>query len=283
MAYYRQTVAALEGARRYERFGGLYSPAVLARADLAVCHAELGTFPEGRAVGDDGLRIAEAIDSPWSLMLASWGRGLLSLVQGDLHGALPLLERAVGLCQETDLPLYFPWVAAALGAAYTLAGRVAEAVPLLTRAVEQSPCPGGARHGSALSPRPERGAAAGRPPAGGARPRRAGAGARPCAPGTGPSRPMPYASSATLRRGASPRSAIRPASYYRQALALADELGMRPLQAHCHRGLGTLYGTLGQQEPARSELSTAIEMYRVMGMTFWLPQAEAALAQVEGR
>jgi len=51
---------------------------------------------------------------------------------------------------------------------------------------------------------------------------------------------------------------------YRQALALAEELGMRPLQAHCHRGLGTLYATVGQQEQARSALSTAIEMYRAM-------------------
>ena len=58
---------------------------------------------------------------------------------------------------------------------------------------------------------------------------------------------------------------------------------MRPLQAHCHRGLGTLYATIGQQEQARAELSTAIELYRAMDMTFWLPQAEAALAQVEGR
>jgi tetratricopeptide (TPR) repeat protein len=73
------------------------------------------------------------------------------------------------------------------------------------------------------------------------------------------------------------------APHYRQALALADELGMRPLQAHCHRGLGMLYGTLGQQEPARSELSTAIEMYRTMEMTFWLPQAEAALVQMQAR
>ena len=55
---------------------------------------------------------------------------------------------------------------------------------------------------------------------------------------------------------------------------------MRPLQAHCHRGLGMLYSMLGQQEAARRELSTAIEMYRAMDMTFWLPQAEAALAQV---
>jgi hypothetical protein len=42
-----------------------------------------------------------------------------------------------------------------------------------------------------------------------------------------------------------------------------------------------LYGTLGRQEPARRELSTAIALYRTMAMTFWLPQAEAALAQVE--
>jgi Flp pilus assembly protein TadD len=64
---------------------------------------------------------------------------------------------------------------------------------------------------------------------------------------------------------------------YREALALAEALGMRPLQAHCHLGLGMLYGTLGQQEEARRELSTAIAMYRAMAMTFWLPQAEAAL------
>jgi tetratricopeptide (TPR) repeat protein len=71
-------------------------------------------------------------------------------------------------------------------------------------------------------------------------------------------------------------------AHYRQALALADELGMRPLQAHCHRGLGTLYATTGQHEQARAALSTAIEMYRDMEMTFWLPQTQATLAQVEG-
>jgi tetratricopeptide (TPR) repeat protein len=74
---------------------------------------------------------------------------------------------------------------------------------------------------------------------------------------------------------------IEPAAHhYRQAFALAEELGMRPLQAHCHLGLGTLYAKAGQREQARAELSTAIEMYRAMEMTFWLPQVEAALAQV---
>jgi tetratricopeptide (TPR) repeat protein len=70
---------------------------------------------------------------------------------------------------------------------------------------------------------------------------------------------------------------------YQQALALAAELGMRPLAAHCHHGLGTLYATMGEREQARSALTTAVDLYRAMDMTLWLPQAEAALAQVEGR
>ena len=70
-------------------------------------------------------------------------------------------------------------------------------------------------------------------------------------------------------------------AHYQQALALAEELGMRPLQAHCHRSLGTLYHQTGRAALARAALSTAIEMYRTMAMTFWLPAAEAALAQVE--
>jgi tetratricopeptide (TPR) repeat protein len=83
-------------------------------------------------------------------------------------------------------------------------------------------------------------------------------------------------------RQASP--AVDPAvGHYRQALTLAEELGMRPLVAHCHLGLGTLYAKIDCPEPARAELSAAIELYRAMDMTFWLPQAEATLAQVEGR
>jgi len=71
-------------------------------------------------------------------------------------------------------------------------------------------------------------------------------------------------------------------THYHQALALAEELGMRPLQAHCHHGLGTLYAQIGQREQARAELAAAIALYRTMDMTLWLPQAEVALAQVSG-
>ena len=131
-------MASLEGAQRHERFGHFVLPAVRSRAFLAACHAELGTFAEGSALGEEGLRIAEAVAHPASLMCASWGIGLLALRQGDLPRALPLLERAMGICQDADLPVFFPRLAAALGAAYTLAGRVADAVPLLTQALEQT-------------------------------------------------------------------------------------------------------------------------------------------------
>ena len=77
-----------------------------------------------------------------------------------------------------------------------------------------------------------------------------------------------------------PLAAEAAEAYYQQALTLADELGMRPLVAHCHRGLGTLYARTGQHAQARTALYAAIAQYRAMGMTFWLPEAEAALAQV---
>jgi predicted RNA polymerase sigma factor len=96
-------------------------------------------------------------------------------------------------------------------------------------------------------------------------------------------RPQPQKTPRTFRpleRGLDGKQAE---AFYRQALALADELGMRPLQAHCHGGLDTLYAKIGRTEHARVELSTAIDLYRTTEMTFWLPQTEAMLAQVEGR
>jgi class 3 adenylate cyclase len=66
-------------------------------------------------------------------------------------------------------------------------------------------------------------------------------------------------------------------SNYHQALALAEELGMRPLLAHCHLGLGTLYQKAGREGDAQAELTTATALYQAMGMPYWLARAEAAL------
>jgi tetratricopeptide (TPR) repeat protein len=72
---------------------------------------------------------------------------------------------------------------------------------------------------------------------------------------------------------------VAPANdHYRRALALADELGMRPLVAHCYLGLGKLYRRTRQRQEAQEHLATATAMYREMDMRFYLEQAEAAMA-----
>jgi hypothetical protein len=78
-------MASLDGAQRHERFGMVLLPAVTSRAYLAQCHAELGTFAEGRTLVDAGLWIAEAVAHHGSLMYAYHGIGLLALRQGDLY------------------------------------------------------------------------------------------------------------------------------------------------------------------------------------------------------
>src|SRR5262249_22822295 len=132
-----QTVASLNGVRRHERFGELFLPAVFSRAWLALCHAELGTFVEGSTLGEEGRRVAGVAAPPASLMWAYYAIGLLSLRQGNVSRALPRLERAMSLCQDADLLFYFRMIAPPLGVVYTLGGRVADAVPLLTQAIEQ--------------------------------------------------------------------------------------------------------------------------------------------------
>jgi tetratricopeptide (TPR) repeat protein len=87
----------------------------------------------------------------------------------------------------------------------------------------------------------------------------------------------------TLQAHAAPSDAAQAETHYQQALALAGELGMRPEVAHCHLELGRLYHQTGRAAPARAALAAAIDLYRAMDMTLWLPQAEAALAQVEGQ
>jgi tetratricopeptide (TPR) repeat protein len=265
---YRQAVAFFDETRYRESFGYVIPPAVTARTWFVLCHAELGLFVEGSPPGEEGLRIAEAVVHSGSLMVASWGAGVLSLRHGDLPRALLLLERAVSICQDPDLSVWFTRIVPALGMAYTLAGRVADAVPLLTEAMQQSAaakrvndetlCRLSLGEAHTLA---ERGLTLARG-----------------------HQHRGYQADALRLLGdlAAQREPLEVGpteAHYRQALAMADELSMRPLLAHCHLGLGTLYTKIDQRKQARDELSAALTLYRVMEMTFWLPQAEAALAQ----
>jgi tetratricopeptide (TPR) repeat protein len=187
----------------------------------------------------------------------------------------------VRLCQGADLPRWFPMTAAALGAAYVLAGRVTDAVPLLTQAMEQATIAemGGwqALSGLCLG---EAYMLAGHLEE--AHVLAEGARAHACAHQEWGQQAYALRLLSEIAVHRDPPEVGQAEEHYRQALALAEALGMRPLQAHCHHGLGTLYAKTGQQEQSRAALATAIELYRAMEMTFWLPQAEAALAEVGG-
>jgi tetratricopeptide (TPR) repeat protein len=242
----------------------------------------VGAFAEGRAVGEAVLRIAEAVNHPVSLVSAYRGVGQLALRQGNLHQALPLLERAAGICEDMELPFHFSLLAPALGAAYVLCGRVNEAMRLLEQVLEQTTLSGRMNvQAPLLSTLGEAHLRAGLLEEASTLATRALEHARTYQ-GRGN---MAYILCllGEIAAHRAPLEVEEAAAHYRQALALAGELGMRPLQAHCHRGLGLLYAAARQWEQARAALAAAVTLYRDMGMTFWLPEAEAALAQVEGR
>jgi tetratricopeptide (TPR) repeat protein len=186
----------------------------------------------------------------------------------------------MGLCEELEIPAYFPGVAAALGAAYALGGRVADAVPLLTRALEQTTATESVYQALCHLALGEAQMLADRLEEAHTLVEGALAHARAHQERGHQAYALCLLGEIAVRR--EPSEAEQAEASYRQALALAEELGMRPLQAHCYLGLGTLYATTGQRQQARAELSAAITLYRAMDMTFWLPQAEAALAQVGG-
>ena len=170
-------------------------------------------------------------------MRAYHGLGLLALRQGDLSRALPCLEWAVGICQDALLPGFFPMTAAALGAAYTLGGRLADAVSLLTQAMAQLSAPEMVRNQAfcCLS-LGEAQFLAGHLDEAHALAERALALARAHQERGHQAYALRLLGEIAAR--CDPPDAGQAEAYYSQALVLTDELGMRSLQAHCHLGLG---------------------------------------------
>jgi len=276
---FRRKVETLHGALLRERFGTTNVQSVVSRAQVARCLAELGAFAEGRAYGEDALRLAEMVNHPYSLVWACEGVGHFFLRQGALSQAIRVFERGLGLREAVNFPLVIRNCTAGLGEAYALSGRVTEALPLLLQALEQSQL-SGPRGLEPLYPvwLGEAYVLAGR-----------FAEAMPLAQQAlevtrtqkqqGNQAYALWLLGEIAARREHPEAELAE-DYYHQALALAEAIGMRPLVAHCHHGLGWLYYQTGRGEQARAALAAAIDLYRAMDMTFWLPQAEAALAQV---
>jgi tetratricopeptide (TPR) repeat protein len=208
--------------------------------------------------------------------------GFLYLTKGDLDHAIRVFDQGLAFCRATDNRDWARQIAAGLGQAYALTGHITAGLALLDDALRDDIRTGALHaHSEHVTRLSEVCLLAGHHDEARQHARQALALARHY-------RERGYEAQALCQLGAvharTDSSNIAQAeAFYRQALALAEALGMRPLVAHCHFGLGTLYARTGQHGPARAELSTAIEMYRAMEMTFWLSQAEVALAQMEER
>src|SRR6266511_4533803 len=89
-------------------FGLTALPAVLSRAYLAWCLAELGAFAEGITTGEEGVQMAKTVNHPYSLLVAAGGVGMLYFRKGALHQAIAMLEGGLELCRVWNIRDWFP-------------------------------------------------------------------------------------------------------------------------------------------------------------------------------
>jgi tetratricopeptide (TPR) repeat protein len=252
------------------------------RAWLARTLSALGAFAEGRRYGEEALCLATLEGRGSTLIIVLTSLGSLYLAQGDVGHAIQVLEQGLALCRTSGHWTNLRPIASALGTAYSWQGRLAEGCALVQEAISEGVRTGTlANHSRWIARLSEVCRLAGRHEEAWQHAHQALDLARQHKERANEAHALHQLG--IIQAHASPLDVPQAEAFYQQALALAEELAMRPLMAHCHHGLGTLYAMHGQEAQAGAELSTAIDLYRAMDMTFWLPQAEATLAQVEGR
>jgi class 3 adenylate cyclase/tetratricopeptide (TPR) repeat protein len=274
-----RNLVALDSPVVHERFGSAGLPFATSRTSLALALAERGEFIEAVDRCTEAIHIAETVGHPYSVTVMYRGIGHLHLRRGDLRQATLTLEHALEVCRVVDSPSLFHAVSSAIGHVYALSGRSAEAISLLEEAVErpirtvtlesQSLRTTWLSEAYLLNGREADARAAAQRALGLARQHKERG-----------------HEAYTLRllgeiaAHKDPPDVGDAEDHYRQALALAEELGMRPLIAHCHVGLGKLYRRIGSRQQAEEHLTTATAMMREMEMGLWLEKAELELKEV---
>jgi tetratricopeptide (TPR) repeat protein len=269
-----RNLVAIDSPVVRERFGAAGLPFATSRTSLALALAERGEFMEAVDRCTEAIHIAETVGHPYSLTVMYRGMGHLHFRRGDLHQATLTLEHALEVCRVVDSPSLFHAVSSALGHVYALSGRTAEAISLLEEAVER-PVRTVTLESQSLRTTwlSEAYLVAGREADARAAAQRALGLVRQHKERGHEAYTLRLLGEIAARED--PLDIVKAESHYRQALALAEELGMRPLTAHCHVGLGKLYQRIGNRQQAEEHLTTATAMMREMEMGFWLEKAEA--------
>jgi len=270
---YRKDESLLATIGRQRAKTGLLS--VLSRVWLVWCLAELGEFATGLSDGQVRLADSSSPRDPFQLMLAYLAAGRLHLRKGNIEQALEFLEK----CRETqrlgNFELWSASISSSLGYAYLLGGRLDDAAALLTEAIEQANATKSMfGHSLRLAYLGEAVLLMGRT-------EEALHHAR-CALEVSRTQREQGHEAYVLRLLAEiaahqePLDVKAAEAAYGLALGLTEELGMRPLMAQCHLGLGRLGQRAGQQQLAERHLTAASAMFREMRMSQWLEKAEAA-------
>jgi class 3 adenylate cyclase/tetratricopeptide (TPR) repeat protein len=277
IGFARNNVAALQGALLGERFGMAPIASVYSRTMLGWSLAELGEFAEAAAVADEAVRIADDARHPYSLCLACQGAGIVRLRQGELAVAIAALERGLALCRSAELPFLFPTIVSPLASAYAASGRVADAFALLDRGVKQAASSGDPfgrwLRTAALS---DALLAADRIDDALPLARKAIEMARFVKARSAEAWTLRLLGEIVSRGDRHDFEEARRS--YVAGSEIAERLGMRPLTAHCHLGLGRLYRRAGDYDEGRAHLKTAAATYGELNMQSWLERAEAELA-----
>ena len=272
-----ENLAALPADLVYESFGNIAPASVLDRLYLVLSLAELGRFEEATVHEADAIRLAEATHHAFTIGWVHYTAALVRLYKGDWAKALPVLKHGIAAFRTGNVVILLPlaialcaWAFAELGEASEATNQLREGEQLLER-----PAAGGIVRGWAYHHQGRACLLLGQIDEA----RHLGARAVESAlshPGL-----AAYALHLLGDIATHPDrfDAESGEVHYREALALAEPRGMRPLVAHCHLGLGRLYRRTGNQEQAREHLTTATTMYREMGMTYWWEQAEAEMKE----
>jgi class 3 adenylate cyclase/tetratricopeptide (TPR) repeat protein len=243
------------------RFFGQILTSAQAHGYLAMCLCEQGDFAAAIDASQRGLADAEREEHRYSQAIIGGLGGLVYLRKGDLEEARCLLEPAVELVRTLELSLIRSLTLTNLGLTYVYLGAVEAGLALLEEA--QEPHPVSLAEAYLVAHRFDEAKATAR---------RALESARQAGE-------VAIVARANWLLGATATELDPPAvteaiEAYGDATAMAQQLGMRPLIAHCHLGLGKLFARTGKRDQAQEHLTTATTMYREMDMAFWLRQAE---------
>ncbi len=249
---------------------------VSSAAWLAFIYADLGEFDVAIECLDRASRAAEAAGHPYLQAIAQTFAGLLHLRRGRLDEALPLLKQSVDTCCEKGLDVWYPIPASLLGLARVRLGQVADGLQLLEEGVSRTAALGVRAHLALWTAQLAEGLLAA-----GQIERARSVAQRVLELALAHKERGHYARGLKLlgdvMAAASPAEPAGAEDSYRQALALTDELAMRPLLAQTLLGLGRLYQQTGRRAQAAERLSDAFFRLHDMDMRPWMSNTAADL------